>query len=454
MLDFTNNTEWYIAKNINARKHELMDKLFIKEFLMGFYQCYYSGTTANLLLVHNVIGTFLEFTRDNILSIEVYNINTNRPISLIHIKIDDYLTVAEISLIIIEQSLNESVIIDIISWLIDYSFYELYCEEIVVIIPEVCIQANKFMQEITARQTTELSKKAKLISDTLLRCEYYRLTEVCWPGIDMQKDAARPDYQRANAYIKDTILPFFNPSIKTRLYSTIIDYNYKVVAATDASAISIGLENSEQVLGASYKYYSRIDTAIWYFGKWYNSKTAHLIHRYARMIFRIQQYVFKFAIPASFIDYLPYDKGINSYLVTFSPIFDNECTVIALQTIAVDYRYHGYSGYLGQEIVPQFVNEVPGVKLSTREEEVLYLLISGMTQEQIAILLNIKRPTVASIIRNQLCPKFNLPVGNSKLIVDYARAIGLPKVIPQSLWLPSVIIHDANLASWINGIRY
>ncbi len=447
MLDFTKDTQWYIARNTYARKVMATDNAFFAEFYSKYSKLYDPKPTHIDKEID--VCPFLAQDKGSLI-IGVYN--NDKLVSVILIK-KHGIAVAKINLLILEELLNEAVIIDIISWLIDYSFYDLYCEKISTIIPEHCIQANKFMHELVLPERGELRQEDDSILGSSLRYWHYYLTETLWLGTNLEGDSIRFDYQKADNYIRNIVFPYFNPGIKARMYSTVIDYNYKVIVATDASAKSIGLKSAEQILGASYKYYSRIDTANWYFGQFYNAKTADLIHRYARMIFRIQQYVFKCATPASFIDYLPYDKGINSYLVTFSPIFDNSQNVVAIQSIAVEYCQNPYSG-MGMQMIDSYSLEVPEIRLSVREEEVLYLLLSGMTQEQIAKLLSIKRPTVAAIIRNQLCPKFNIPAGNTKLIVDYARAIGLPKTIPQSLWYPSVIIHDANLAKWIDRIKF
>jgi DNA-binding XRE family transcriptional regulator len=189
----------------------------------------------------------------------------------------------------------------------------------------------------------------------------------------------------------------------------------------------------------------------WYFGKRYNHKTAAAIHHYARKIFRIQQYVFKTGHPASFIDSLPYDKGIRSYLVTYIPVFNSSGNVIAIQSIAFDYRLAGYHEYI-QDILEQkkTVRNIFNIKLSKREEEVLFLLTCGITQEQIAEILGIKRDTVAAIIRNQLHIKFSLPPVNTKLLVETALSYGFPFSIPESLWRPSVITLEEKLSNWLN----
>ncbi len=89
------------------------------------------------------------------------------------------------------------------------------------------------------------------------------------------------------------------------------------------------------------------------------------------------------------------------------------------------------------------------IKLSKREEAVLFLLICGITQEQIADILEVKRETIASIIRNQLRIKFALPMDSTKLVVETALSHGFLFSIPESLWRPSVIILEEKLAAWL-----
>lgn len=74
--------------------------------------------------------------------------------------------------------------------------------------------------------------------------------------------------------------------------------------------------------------------------------------------------------------------------------------------------------------------------LSYNAELILFFLINGFVQEEIAKFLNVSRGYVAKIIANELCPKFNIDGCSTKLLVDKAIDLGL------SSYVPSTIIND------------
>lgn len=85
------------------------------------------------------------------------------------------------------------------------------------------------------------------------------------------------------------------------------------------------------------------------------------------------------------------------------------------------------------------------MKLSNREDQVLFLLICGITQEQIAQILNVKRATVAAIIRNQISVKLGGSASNTKLIIEATLVLGFLQHILPLLWAPAVITLDGAL---------
>jgi hypothetical protein len=151
----------------------------------------------------------------------------------------------------------------------------------------------------------------------------YILDESRWlVGKEKPFSSITRNIQEEETYLRTVIIPFFSPIINAPIYSTILDRKHEIVMCSNQSAQSVGLENWQSALGLSYKLYADIALLKNHFKKYYNEKTAKLIHDYAHQVFRIQQYVFKYAQSVSFIDCLPYKKEFNSYLVTFSPIFD------------------------------------------------------------------------------------------------------------------------------------
>lgn len=88
-------------------------------------------------------------------------------------------------------------------------------------------------------------------------------------------------------------------------------------------------------------------------------------------------------------------------------------------------------------------------QLSEREQEILFLLASGMTQQQIAQVLNKGRGTIGVIIKNQLSTKFGIIGSNTKLLAQIAYEYGFHKKMPKSLWRPSVLIMGDELFDYV-----
>ena len=78
-------------------------------------------------------------------------------------------------------------------------------------------------------------------------------------------------------------------------------------------------------------------------------------------------------------------------------------------------------------------------------KEILFLITNGATQEQISQILNISRSTVSMIIGNQICPKFNIPGANTKILLKEAINAGFYRHMPPSLWKPCIIVLNEDL---------
>lgn len=75
-----------------------------------------------------------------------------------------------------------------------------------------------------------------------------------------------------------------------------------------------------------------------------------------------------------------------------------------------------------------------------REQEILFLLTYGVTQDQIAQILNVTRGTIANIISKQLCVKFGIQGSNTKILTQAAVNAGIHQKMPRSLIRPCIMI--------------
>lgn len=251
-----------------------------------------------------------------------------------------------------------------------------------------------------------------------------------------------------NRLLLDEIIPRFKPLLNSNIYSVIFDFNYKVIICTNLSAKSVGLNSWEDLVGFSFNDHDDAILAKQIFGEQYTEKSSDYIHQYARMIFEVQQLVMKDGKIACFLDLLPYNGILKSYIVTYIPIIDKCGEVIAIQSFATEAKFFSQQDYLNQILFAEDVNAVNAENISNlpeltaREREIVFLLANGFTQDQIAPVLKISRSTIASIVANQLSPKFGLFGSNTKLLAQKAIQHNLHKAVPSSLYRPYIVMLD------------
>lgn len=450
MLDFTKDTDWYITPHYFVRKLNAADHGLINSFMHDYRESFLDSEQM-LSPVTELLSSVKEdgANLSKIFMAGLIDKRNTQLMGLIYIRSHQNNACAELKLFLSARRFASSVINELLMWLIDHTFYALHFNELQLWIDKRCVNLVTALHKLKLECFEQLSPSIFLSNPAGAYSQNYHLNECQWLN-DNASGVVQFNHQEADQYIQEVVRLYFQTCAAAPMYAFIMDFRYETVMATNKTAHSVGLTHWDETIGTSYKYYSRLDLAIWYFGKRYNPKTATAIHHYARKIFRIQQYVFKTGHPASFIDSLPYAKGIQSYLVTYIPVFNPSGNVIAIQSVAFDYRLAGYHEYI-QNILEQkkFVVNISKLKLSKREDEVLFLLTCGITQEKIGEILEIKRDTVATIIKHQLCVKFSLPEVNTKLLVETALSYGFPFSIPESLWCPSVVILEEKLSNWI-----
>jgi DNA-binding CsgD family transcriptional regulator len=136
-------------------------------------------------------------------------------------------------------------------------------------------------------------------------------------------------------------------------------------------------------------------------------------------------------------------------MVTILPMYHDSGEIIALQILSIENKFFNYQDYLNNGGI--FKLKTSLVKLTEREDEVIFLLANSITQEKIGQLLKISRSTVASCI-NQLCLKFDIAGSNTKLLSELATQYGYHTNVPKSLWKPNIIILDEAIAQLVTDM--
>lgn len=242
-------------------------------------------------------------------------------------------------------------------------------------------------------------------------------------------------------YLSEKIIPDFKKFVDKDMFSVIINCDHEIEISTNKSANSVGVENWEELRGISFANYGDENIVQKYFKDAYLSELKDEINQYLHKLLCLQKLVIEKCMVIQFIDMLPYDNKFITYITTYTPILHPDGTVVAIQSFSIQSYVLRFQGHISPPL-QQKSSEFD--KYTNREREILFLLSNGATQEKISQMLNISRGTTASIISNQLCPKFNIAGANTKLLMDAAIKAGMYKNIPRSLWKPCLIIlnHD------------
>lgn len=165
-------------------------------------------------------------------------------------------------------------------------------------------------------------------------------------------------------------------------------------------------------------------------------------------------------IAISYIDFTPYGGIRQPYLVTALPIFGEDVNiVVGVKIVATEYSLYGQNDYFKElsRISHKKDSNQPDnkknqiiannkINLAERQLEIVYLLTNNFTQSEVAQILNISRGTIASIVSEQICPKFNIAGSSTKILIEKAINLGLNKVMPIGLYKPFIIILNSEIS--------
>lgn len=252
-----------------------------------------------------------------------------------------------------------------------------------------------------------------------------------------------------NQYIENVLVPNFQRIVKHNVHASIFDYDLKLKICTDISAQSLGFGSWKDIEDISYLDYNNSEIMEKVFGKFYSEQNKPMLASHAQRIVQLQKHTLATGTIIYFIDLLPYNNIFTSFMVTILPMYHDSGEIIALQILSIENKFFNYQDYLNNGGI--FKLKTSLVKLTEREDEVIFLLANSITQEKIGQLLKISRSTVASCI-NQLCLKFDIAGSNTKLLSELATQYGYHTNVPKSLWKPNIIILDEAIAQLVTDM--
>ena len=237
---------------------------------------------------------------------------------------------------------------------------------------------------------------------------------------------------------------YFKPLIDREICALLIDREFQIVIATNQSKKILGIQDWQQFKQVSSEKFCTEEYMNLLFKDQYKRENHEEFVFYCEKIRYLQQLVFSHGKVIQFIDMLPYDGKFVIHLTNYAPIIDGSGEVIAINSTSVESYVLRYQGHLRKPNIKVEDKEFKK-QFSSRELEILFLLTNGATQEQIAQILNLARTTIATILANQICPKFSITGTNTKMLMDAAINAGFYLDMPKSLWKPCIIILNEDL---------
>lgn len=140
------------------------------------------------------------------------------------------------------------------------------------------------------------------------------------------------------------------------------------------------------------------------------------------------------------LDYLHTSNTDNIiHLCSIEPILDSNGDVIAKKEISRPINLLSH-----REIIERYFKKHPSqtlisanivdtINLTEKEEIILFMLISGYSQDEIAHFLHCSRSQIAKIVVKNLCFKFGITALSTKGLIEKAITMGYSMMIPNSI---------------------
>ncbi len=126
-----------------------------------------------------------------------------------------------------------------------------------------------------------------------------------------------------------------------------------------------------------------------------------------------------------------------NYLITHSPISLPNGEIFAYRyiyrKIIIPLSEYFYMNKKRFNVTRVSLNNVCNIKLTEREQLVLFFLLLGLSQKEISVNLNCSRGLINKIIAEKLCPKFDIEGISSQLLIEKAIQAGFDSIIPKYL---------------------
>ncbi len=126
-------------------------------------------------------------------------------------------------------------------------------------------------------------------------------------------------------------------------------------------------------------------------------------------------------------------NGIHSYRVTTYPVFAPDGSVIATEIRCKVFYWFPFNQLLKDGLCEKPKLSSKHIKLTSRQKQIIFYLILGYPQQTIAEMIGISRGTIAKMIAEDICPKFNLPGTSATVLVKTITQYDYEYLIPNGI---------------------
>ena len=246
------------------------------------------------------------------------------------------------------------------------------------------------------------------------------------------------DYSVSNhAFIQNYIVPSFLGSVKEKILFSVYDLEGRIVIASDMFCRYFGFENYTQLIGLT-----PIKEKLF--------KQSHIMENpndlkpYEEMLNeweRIRQKVISTEKLVAYMNIAPFPQGTAVFEASHFPLWDAEGKVVATQILLHGNNFFFDSLLLKNKIFQNTskIHKVVDMPiLSDFEFKIIFLMVLGFSQSEIARFLDVSRGTIASKISEQIGHKFGINGANSKLLMKKLIDINFFQSLPFNM-IPPII---------------
>lgn len=227
-----------------------------------------------------------------------------------------------------------------------------------------------------------------------------------------------------DTFLQQIIVPSFLGLTAQDIIFTIHDLDEKLILLSDKFAQQIGFSNYKLAINK-------------YPGKDYPRYVGEVLH------FEMQKKFLQFEKqPFDYIYRMKDNVDNTLYLCTSEPIININGEVIAKKEMSRPIKLLSHRDIIEKHFkrfgtnIASLKNISPsGFLFSKTEEIILFMLIGGYTQKEIAEFLNYSRSYIVKIIAENICPKLGINFFSTKLLIEKAIDMGFGMLIPEEFLL-------------------